>query len=227
VNLKQLSRQAGIPFGKVYSVIAALRQKGLVAETPGRPKQVHVPDAQAVLARLIEQRQRQDDALYAELRALGSELATAQSRPSRFLQLGTTVAENRELQLRAFTEAEREVCQVLNVHHKPKSNRASKTPWEREIGNAIRRGVAFRAIYPCSVTLPPLLARLPEDRFQVRRLDTGFTRCDIIDGRKVLLKLVHPDPLAFGGAVFIEDGKFARNLQGVFETFWEQAATRP
>ena len=62
------------------------------------------------------------------------------------------------------------------------------------------------------------------DGFTARWLDVQGG--DIIDGRKALLKLVHPDALAFGGAIFIEDERFARNLQSVFETFWEQAQER-
>jgi hypothetical protein len=135
-----------------------------------------------------------------------------------------TVDDNKEIQLRTFREAKREVCQIINIHHKPDSNRSSKSLWEREIGAATRRGVRFRAIYPVSTTIPHLLRDLPKDTFVVRRADTDFIRCDIIDQKKVLLKLVHKDPLAFGGIIFIEDERFAKNLQRVFDQFWEQSA---
>jgi sugar-specific transcriptional regulator TrmB len=223
VTPKQLSRRAGVPPGKVYSVIAGLRRRGIIDETESRPKQLYIPDPSAAIARLISQRQHQDEALYAELRRLASEAAAVRSQPSRFFQLGTTIEENKEIQLRTFTEAQREVCQIINIHHKPRSNRQSKTAWEKEIDAAIHRGVSFRAIYPKATALPQLLQKLPKEQFCVRRLDTDFIRCDIIDGKKVLLKLVHEDPLAFGGIVFIEDERFARNLQRIFEQFWEQA----
>jgi len=48
-------------------------------------------------------------------------------------------------------------------------------------------------------------------------------RCDIIDEKKILVKLVHHDALAFGGIIFIEDERFAKNLQRVFDQFWEEA----
>ncbi|MBI4451010.1 hypothetical protein HY642_03480 [Candidatus Woesearchaeota archaeon] len=220
---KDLSRRAGIPPGKVYSVVRALKEKGLASETAARPKQVYVPDAQSVLALLIEQKRNKDEALFAEVRHLASGLAASTSKPPRFFQLGTTLEDNKTIQSRTFNEAEHEVCQILNIHHKPQSNRRAKAQWETEISDAIKRGVLFRCIYPAAAKLPLSLERLPKSQFQVRRLDTDFTRCDIIDKRKALIKLVHEDAIAYGGVIFLENEKFARNLQHVFEQLWEEA----
>jgi hypothetical protein len=57
--------------------------------------------------------------------------------------------------------------------------------------------------------------------FQVKRFDTDFIRCDIIDKKKVLLKIVQPDPMNFGGVFFIEDEKLAENLIRIFNEMWE------
>ena len=105
-------------------------------------------------------------------------------------------------------------------------NRRSKTLWEKEIVHTVERGVAFRAIYPKNIILPALLEKLHKEQprnFQVKKLNTDFPRCDIIDGKNILLKLVHEDPLHLGGVIFIEDEKLARNLQAIFEHFWEEA----
>jgi sugar-specific transcriptional regulator TrmB len=220
---KQLSEKAGIPPGKVYSVIKSLLERGLVLEEEGRPKRLFVADPSAVVGRLIDQRQQQDEALFAQLRALSTQVSLLRSQPAAFFDIGTTIEDNERIQLRSFTEAKREVCQIMNVHHHPTSNRSSKSLWEKEIGNATGRGVRFRAIYPRNATLPSMLAALPKERFRVRRSDTDFPRIDIIDGKKVLIKLVQDDPLAFGGVLFIEHEALARNLLGIFERFWSEA----
>ncbi|MBI4440981.1 hypothetical protein HY639_02325 [Candidatus Woesearchaeota archaeon] len=222
-TVRTLSRKAGIPPGKVYSVLHSLRQRGFTAETDGRPKMAYVPDADAVITKLIAEKQRQDESLYAHLRLVAAEVAVTHGQQTPFFQMGTTIEENKAIQLRTFTEANHEVCQIMNVHHKPASNRGSKSIWEREIQKAVSRGVLFRAVYPSSVVLPYILQQLPSGRFCVRRLDTDFIRCDIIDKKKVLLKLVHHDQIAFGGVIFLENERFARNLQAVFEQLWEQA----
>ncbi|MEK6898157.1 MAG: hypothetical protein AABX28_02240 [Nanoarchaeota archaeon] len=71
--------------------------------------------------------------------------------------------------------------------------------------------------------LPKILDELNRknpDRFQVKRADTDFVRCDVIDGKKVLLKLVQRDPLMFGGVFFIENEKLAGNLKKIFYSMW-------
>lgn len=223
VTPKTLSKKAKIPLGKVYSVLQGLLRKNLIQETTGRPKQLYVPNPSSVLSILIEQKQRQDEAIYNEIRSLGSTLTKLQNQPNPFFQIGTTPEDNQAIQLRTFQEARKEVCQIINIHHKPKSNRKAKTLWEKEIQKAIERGVMFRALYPLKAALPPLLQKLSKKRFQLRRLDTDFTRCDLIDGRKAMLKLVHEDAIAFGGILFIENEKLARNLQGIFEQLWGEA----
>ncbi len=220
-TIKELSRKANIPPGKVYSVIQTLQEKGIVEVGDERPKMVSVPNAAKIIAKLIDQKQRENESLFADLRGMIADITPLQHNP--FFQLGTTVEENRIIQLRTFTEARKEVCQIINIHHKPQMNRPSKSIWEKEIAKAISRGVVFREIYSTKTILPSLLQKLSPQQFQVRRLDTDFIRCDIIDKRKVLLKLVHGDPLAFGGIIFLEDERFACNLQKVFEQFWEEA----
>lgn len=218
----QVSKAARIPPGKVYSILKELQRKGFVAETPDRPKQLYVQDPAAVINGLIEGKQREDEQRFAELRRLATEAAFRNAAQSPFFELGATAEDNRRIQSRTFTEAKREVCQILNIHHHPEWNRTAKIAWERQIEKAVARGVRFRCIYPAGAAIPKLLQRLPADRFEVRRLDTDFVRCDIIDGRKVMVKLVHRDPTAFGGIIFLEDERFARNLQRVFEQLWAE-----
>ncbi len=223
VTPKILSKKARIPLGKVYSVISSLQRRGLVDDTQSRPKQLFIQNPGIIISKLIEQKQIEDETTYSELRKVASQAAAVRSQPSQFFQLGITVDDNKEIQLRTFREAKHEVCQIINIHHKPDSNRSSKITWEREINATIKRGVKFRALYPTKTILPQLLKNLPKEKFSIRRIDVDFTRCDIIDKKKVLIKLIHKDPLAFGGLIFIEDEKFAKNLQKVFEQFWEQA----
>ena len=127
--------------------------------------------------------------------------------------------------MRCFNEAEEEVCQILNIYHKPKTNRKNKTLWENAIVDAVNRGVVFRAVYPKKTVLPEILEKLSTDNpdmFQVRRIDTDFIRCDIIDSKKVLIKIVWEDPILFGGVIFIENKELAENLKNIFEEIWER-----
>jgi sugar-specific transcriptional regulator TrmB len=224
LSLRNLSKKAQIPFGKVYSVVKSLKEKGFVQETNSRPKLIYVENASEVISKLIKEKQEKDRSFLERLREASIEIDRNKGKESKFFEIGTTIEENKRIQLRSFKEAENEVLQIINIHHKPQSNRESKTLWEKEIVKAVGRGVVFKAIYPEKIKLPIILEKLNKkhpDKFQVKRFNTDFTRCDIIDGKKVLLKLVQEDPLQFGGVLFLENEKLAENLIKIFSEMWE------
>ena len=225
-NLRDLSKKTKIPFGKVYSVVKSLKEKGFVRETNSRPKLIYMESVSDVFSNLISEKQKREKFVFENLRRIATEIDGEKGKETKFFQIGTTQDENKEIQMRTFDEAEEEVLQILNVHHKPKSNRQNKTVWEKAIVDATKRGVIFRSIYPESAVLPRILAELNKkspEKFQTKKLDTDFTRCDIIDNKKVLIKLIQPDALNFGGVFFIENEKLAENLKRIFNEMWEHA----
>jgi sugar-specific transcriptional regulator TrmB len=226
LSLKQLSKEAEIPFGKIYSVVKNLREKNLVKENNSRPKLVYVENVSDIMARLIKEKQNKNKAIREKLREIATSIDKSKEKKTAFFQIGTSVLDNRKIQMRTFKEAEFEVLQILNIHHKPKSNRESKTLWEKEIVKAVKKGVKFKAIYPKKTVLPKILKKLHKTNpkaLQIKRFNTDFVRCDIIDEKKVLLKIVQDDPLQFGGVLFIENESLADNLKKIFEEMWEQA----
>ena len=226
-NLRQLSDKAKIPFGKIYSVVKSLKEKGLVKETNSRPKLIYVDNASEVISRLIEEKNEKERLISARLKRLASEIDLSKGKETKFFQIGTSNEDNKKIQLRTFREAKEEVLQILNIHHKPKSNRESKTLWEKEILEAVKRGITFKSIYPMNAEIPSILKTLNKkqpDKFQIRKIDTDFVRCDIIDHEKVMIKLVQQDPLQFGGILFIENEGLNNNLRKIFNELWEHAS---
>ena len=226
MTLDDLSRKSGIPFGKVYSVIKKLKEKNIVLETNSRPKLVYIENASEIISKLISEKQEKDKRLNEKLREIAIELDKTKNKSTKFLNIGVSQEENREIQMRSFVEAKEEVLQIINIHHKPESNRGSKTLWEREIEKAVARGVMFKSIYPKETVLPKILQKLNQKypkNFQVKRFNTDFVRTDIIDKEKVLIKIVQPDAMQFGGVLFIGNEKLAENLTKIFYELWEQS----
>lgn len=222
-NLRDLSKKSKVPFGKIYSVIKILKDKGIVSETNSRPKLVYIENSSEVIEKLINENLDKRKNVFEELREIATNSDKEKGKKLKFFDIGTNVEDNKRIQLRTFTESENEVLQILNIHHKPKSNRESKTLWEKEICKAIERGVVFKAIYPENAVLPIILQKLNKEhpnKFQIKKINTDFTRCDIIDGKKVMLKLVNEDPLQFGGIIFAENEKLAQNLMKIFLNMW-------
>jgi len=225
LTARNLSKKAGIPLGKVYSIINSLEKKELVKQTESRPKLVYVDNASDIISKLIEQKQKQNDQIISNMRELATEIDVSKAKTPKFFQIGTTFQDNKEIQMRTFLEAKKEVLQILNIYHKPKAARENKTIWEKEIVKATERGVVFKAIYPKDAVLPDILQKLNKKNpglFQVKRFDTNFARCDIIDGKKVLIKLIQDDPMQLGGILFVENEKLASNLTKAFNEMWEK-----
>ncbi len=226
LNLRQLSNKSKIPFGKIYSVVKRLKEKDLVRETNTRPKLIYVENASEIISRLIDDKKRKEIEIVEKLKNLASRIDLSKDKETKFFQIGVNAEENRKIQLRSFEESKSEVLQILNIHHKPKSNRESKSIWERAILEAIRRGVVFKAIYPKNIELPKNIKKLNKeykDNFQTRRIDTDFARCDIVDNDKVMIKLVQQDPTQFGGIFFIENERLNENLKNIFYELWNGA----
>lgn len=224
LTLKELSKKTQVPFGKIYSIVKKLKKDNIIQESKTRPKKVYIENAGKLFSDLINKKSESDRILFNSLRSFATDADKVKENPSEFFDIGTTQVDNLRIQSRTFTEATDEVCQILNHYHKPKSNRLNKTVWEKEIVEATKRGVVFRSIYPMGSELPPILNKLNKDnpeKFQVRYNTTSFQRLDIIDDKKVLIKLVSADLMQFGGVIFIEDEKFAENLKKIFNHLWD------
>ncbi len=224
LSLRELSKKARVPFGKVYSVVKSLKEKNIVKETNSRPKLVYVENASEVIAVLLKEKQDRERRLNEKLRLLSSEIDKNKGKESKFFEVGVSSEERKRIQLRVFNDAEEEILQIFNIFHNPKINRQSKTEYEKEIENAIKRGVKIKAIYPEKIELPPTLRKLvKEGNFKVKRLDNNFARCDIVDNKKVLIKLQQQDVSNSGGSVFVENERLAENLKKIFNEMWEDA----
>ena len=225
LSIRELSKKAEIPFGKVYSVVKNLKEKGVINETNSRPKLIYIENASEIISKLIEKKQEKNKDNIEYLKQFAAEIDKNRKKTTKFFQIGTSQEDNTDIQLRSFTEAKEEVLQIINIYHKPKSNRERKNLWEREIVNAINRGVVFKAIYPNKTVIPRVLSKLNKtnpNNFQIKRFDTDFVRSDIIDRKKVLIKFVREDPFQFGGILFIENEDLANNFFKIFNEMWEQ-----
>ncbi len=224
VSLRELSKKSNVPFGKIYSIIKNLKEKEFIMETNTRPKLVYIEDISEIISILIKDKQKKEQMTYEKLREISTQIEKKKGKTTSFFQIGTTIEDNKNIQNRSFKEAEREILQIINIHHKPSSNRNAKNLWEKEIDNCINRGIVIKSIYPKNTKLPSILEKLHKKfpyKFQIKKIDTDFARCDIIDDNKILIKFVRQDPIQFGGILFIEDEKLNENLKKIFYSMWE------
>lgn len=225
LTVKEIIRKTGIPPGKVYSVLKSLSERGIISESGTRPKKFYVDNPVKMMVELIEQKQTKNDEAISKARLMISALPRNRndSNQNYFFKIGVVPSENMEIQLKMFNDAKEEVCQILNSKHKPDMNRQHKDVWEESIKKAIGRGVKFRAIYHKNTLIPPNIIKLPKDRFEIRRTSNDLYRLDIVDDKKIMIKIVYDDPLLFGGIIFVENEKLAKNLKAIFEDVWKNS----
>jgi len=223
ISIKKLSKTSNIPPGKVYSVIKSLQNKELISVSDTRPKYVYVDNSSKIIERLIKEKQSKDERKYKELLQESALISRSKIEHNTLIDIGYTQEDNVRIQSRVFEEAEHEVCQLFNNNHRPSTNRKSKTLWEEQIIDAIKRGVVFRCVYPENMELPSSLKKLSNRLFSVRRKNIQHYRIDIVDNKNVLIKFTYEDPLIFGGVIYIKDTKLAVNLRRIFDDIWSKA----
>ncbi|MGV8171975.1 MAG: TrmB family transcriptional regulator [Candidatus Woesearchaeota archaeon] len=222
LTVKEIINQTRIPPGKIYSVLKSLSKRGIILESKDRPKKFYVDNPAKIVSSLIEHKQNSDEELISKVRMLVSTLPKDNNK-EYFFRIGTTSEDNKDIQLKVFMDAKKEVCQMLNSKHKPGMNRKNKDVWEDAIKDAIARGVKFRAIYHKDTQIPSAIEKLPKDKFSIRRTTQEIYRIDIVDNKKVMIKIVHDDPMMFGGIIFVENEKLAKNLKAIFEDVWKNS----
>ena len=222
ITAKKLSRAANIPPGKVYGVIKSLLNKGLIKVSSSRPKYLYIDNASKIIERLIEDKKSWDEKHYNELLKESALFTRQRLEDNSLIDIGYTNDDNLRIQSSVFNEAKHEVCQIFNKHHKPAINRKNKSIWEQEIEEAINRGVIFRCIYPKNTELPVHLSKLPYTKFLTQFKDIDYYRIDIVDDERIMIKMIYEDPLIFGGIIYLQDPKLARNAKKIFEDIWDK-----
>jgi sugar-specific transcriptional regulator TrmB len=162
ITVKQLIKKTNIPAGKIYSVLKSLSSRGLISHTDTRPKKFFTNNPAKAVAGLIDDKLEENEEIISKARFLVNSISRKEE--DYFFKIGTTREENREMQLKIFREAKTEVLQILNSKHKPSMNRAQKDDWEKEIENAVHRGVKFRALYHHSTKIPENILLLEKKR---------------------------------------------------------------
>ncbi|HLF16810.1 MAG TPA: helix-turn-helix domain-containing protein [Candidatus Thermoplasmatota archaeon] len=233
-----LSRESGIPFGRVYDTLHLLAEKGLVTEKGGRPRVFSPVALDAVPPRLLATQKRriqeserglekQAAALEAELKRLHPQ--SAPGATAYGVRLGEDAA--RSLLIEATHEARTRVAAYLAFE----SIRDDDLQLFDAFRDAVVRGVRTRMIiresdveylmgtpYVAQV-LDALLPHLGET-LQVRLVSSASPPFSVLDGRRVMIGVRNPlDPTHYLAVVHLEDPAFAGELERKFDRMWREA----
>lgn len=221
LNAKQIAKQIGLSEQKAYPYLKSLVNKGFLTSEDTHPMKYRIGHSRAFKHELDKQRLKSEQT-EEFLKQLAEKQKRYEGYENPFYQIATAREDNLKLQLNAFNLARKEFLQILNIYHDPKQNRLQKLEFEKTILKMLDRGVSFKTIYPTKAALPKILKE-NIDRFELRRLDTDFQRCDIIDERFVLLKITDKDKVNFIGSILVDDKNLTKNLKSRFLGLWDEA----
>lgn len=234
----ELSREADLPFGRVYDTLNALADRGLVRITTGRPKRYAAVPADTVprllLAaerRRIQEQERQAaekaHALEESLRGVGP--GVEPTRNSYGITLGEDSA--RRFLVEATHSTRDEVVAFLVFEELHDEDLDLFEAFRAAVRRGLRTRILLRSKDIDYLMQTPYVddvldALLPHmgDTLQVRLCDDDGIPFAALDGERAMLGIKNPlDPAAYFAVVHVEDAAFALGLQAKFDAMWQDA----
>jgi HTH-type transcriptional regulator, sugar sensing transcriptional regulator len=230
-----LSRETGIPFGRVYDTLNALVERGLATARAGRPRVFAAAAPTSIPGRLLATNKRR---MQEEERLLGQQAASLESELSRMAPrrapgsalYGVRLGEDasRDLLIEATHEARRTVDAYLAFEHIQDDDLALFDAFRQAVGRAVKTRILLRRKDVDYLLSTPYVqqvvdALLPHigEALQVRLSDTDNLSFSVLDGERVMLGVKNPlDPRIYFAVVHMDDRAFAQDLVGKFDTLW-------
>ena len=230
-----LSRETGIPFGRVYDTLNALVERGLVTSKAGRPRVFTAAAPTSIPGRLLATNKRR---LQEEERNLGQQaaaLATEMGRLSPRKAPGSTLYgvrlgedASRQFLIEATHEAKRRVDAYLAFDHIQDDDLAIFDAFRQAVARNVKTRILLRRKDVDYLLSTPYVqqvvdALLPHigDSLQVRLSDTDNLSFSILDDERVMLGVKNPiDPRIYFAVVHMDDRAFAADLSAKFDALW-------
>jgi len=219
-SAKELSKISKVPLGRIYTELDSLEKLGFVDYSANRPKKYLITSPRTKILRLIESEKNKLEII--ENSAL-EEFVNLNKKSSEVFH---TRNEMRQSQIDCFKWATEEVCQCLGSLHKASESKDLKTIYEKEIINAVKRGVIFRALYQKKDSPPKIIYELNKKYPKIMRIrfsERSLPRFDIIDKNQLLLKIQDPiETFNTLGTVIINNISLAKKLRTKFMKMWDE-----
>jgi len=232
-----LSRETGIPFGRVYDTLNALVERGLATSRPGRPRIFSAAAPTSIPGRLLATNKRR---LQEEERDLGQQAAALESQMGRLaprkapgsqlygVRLGEDAA--RQFLVEATHEAKARVDAYLAFEHIRDDDLAIFDAFRQAVARGVRTRILLRRKDVDYLLSTPYVqqvmdALLPHigESLQVRLSSTDNLSFSVLDGERVMLGVKNPlDPRIYFAVVHMDDRAFAADLVSKFDALWRE-----
>lgn len=217
---QRLASLAKVPIGRIYTELESLEKRNLIKSSSSRPKKYYIDSPRSKIIQLLEFEKRKIETLEKDaLDELGSTYKAAE-----VFHQGPEIKQS---QILSFRWAQEEVCQCLGIIHKPTENTDIRSIYEKEIVDAVNRGVKFRALYLKGQKPPRSLIELNKkfpDLFKIRFSELPIPRFDLVDNHQILFKIQDPmNTSTTVGTIIINNLPLAKKLRSKFMNLWNES----
>jgi HTH-type transcriptional regulator, sugar sensing transcriptional regulator len=237
-DAQTLTREADVPFGRIYEVLNALIRKRIVEVQNTRPKQYRPKRTKEVLDRLVDSKKREMQAGLRRLEEAAERVKRQLEHIDRilpkdeiFVSVALSPQEIEDLGREAVYSAENEIFVAKNPVGVPQKLGGTFDENTRLLAEKASHGVTVKLMFAESITRPTKIfgsvaEKAGKGLFQVRVFPGTINRFSVIDRRYVLYHITDPyEPEA--GIVLIKlfSKKLAEHMGQVFLNCWRNSTS--
>jgi HTH-type transcriptional regulator, sugar sensing transcriptional regulator len=234
-DAQTLTREADVPFGRIYEVLNALIRKRIVEVQNTRPKLYRPKRTEEVLDRLVDAKKKE---IQTKLRGLEEAAESLKKqfehvdriipRDEVFVSVALDLQEIEDLGREAVYSAENEIFVIKHFGNLPQKLHDSFGENARLLSEKASRGLDVKVIFadsvPTSKFIGSVLEKSRNDFFQVRIFPGTINQFSIIDRRYVLYHISDPYEPGSGIALIrLFSKKLAEHTRQVFLNCWRNS----
>lgn len=215
VKAKELCKQTGVPYGRIYDVLQQLAEKGLISVIPTKPKSFKVIDPKLAFALALQKKEE-------ELKHLRQSLSGLEFKQPEVHRTkdSTVVLRGKEQQFEIVRHFHRTVKkELMSISRNFNPDVAYKTA----IRQALQRKVSMRVIIRALMQKnKEFITECVDNGAEFREKELSGLRLVIKDREEMLLSIVEPKTND-RFSIYTNNKEFVSSMAVFFNTLWNSS----
>ena len=202
----EISKESGVPYSRIYDVLASLEHKGLVKIIPEKGKKF-IPGDPSSLKKLIDDKKQSLDVLDKEVERMKSVYDKAEKEPVEIVR-----------GKKNFYKIEREMPEPKKSEYNIKYTSEYLPVWAREEKAYIKKGVDLKVLTRTdNETLPNIQKWLKVNK-KIKQIENDGVAISIRDDSAIMVTLIKSNV-----TMLIRDKPFIALMKELFLNYYESA----
>ncbi|MFX1534157.1 MAG: TrmB family transcriptional regulator [Promethearchaeota archaeon] len=233
-DAREVSNSSKVPYGRIYDVLSSLELKELVEVQDSRPKKYSAIEPRYALKKLLDNKEKELNSLTEMATVLEEKLVMyTNKKPEESLFWKISLGDEcHGLMNEKLAEAQQEVLLYIGIFEVDfqkyvgeieESFNIMSRLLKNGVSTKLLVGLKDKKVYEETKSLiDPFLSQLKHDKLEIKLTSTISPPFDVIDGEKVLLKMMNPVKSdEYFAALYVWQKKFATELRSKFFEMWD------